>query len=404
MPPTLQVRQALSPSYSPVMHVLGRPLQYFLFSLVTLWVTTLTIRMTHDKPDVRTLFQNSSYPIVIGIVFFNFLLSVFLCMYYLLNILFFGRHPTMTEHTVIVEKLFNFFSFKIVLVGMVIEPDIYDFSVWLAWYVILASMKAILQYGKLRLNIMVDSNTATVRHYLRPFLHLIFGMFFVSIGFYFWKDSLTASGHFGLSMLVLFDLVTLTIELMQSLIMYATCILKVDADRNNRQNIRNISLSTTSNFNSSTGSGFGSGSGSLQSQSESHRQQHIDSITTTSTSTSNSTMNSGFQVKDKIKTQSTIRKTFDMIIHLFTENSKSKTNYINDIRQWALKIDYSEFQCTVESYSDILILLISLMHYFHVYTINGLQLSLVDIFLFLNIHSSGKFLKLNKKRTSVFSS
>ena len=286
----------------------------------------------------------------------------------------------MTEHTVIVEKLFNFFSFKIVLVGMVIEPDIYDFSVWLAWYVILASMKAILQYGKLRLNIMVDSNIATVQHYLRPFLHLIFGMFFVSIGFYFWKDSLTASGHFGLSMLVLFDLVTLTIELMQSLIMYATCILKVDADRNNRQNIniRNISSS------SSSISGFVSGS--VQNQSESHSQQHVDSITTTT--------NLSLQAMDKVKSQSTIRKTFNMIIHLFTE--KSKSNYINDVRQWALKIDYSEFQSTVESYSDILILLISLMHYFHVYTINGLQLSLVDIFLFLNIHSSGKYLKLNK--------
>ena len=298
----------------------------------------------------------------------------------------------MTEHTVIVEKLFNFFSFKIVLVGMVIEPDIYDFSVWLAWYVILASMKAILQYGKLRLNIMVDSNIATVQHYLRPFLHLIFGMFFVSIGFYFWKDSLTATGHFGLSMLVLFDLVTLTIELMQSLIMYATCILKVDADRNNRQNmnIRNISSSSSSD------SGFGSGS--VQSQSESHspqqqQQQHTDSTTTTTTTT---TTNSSFQVMDKVKSQSTIRKTINMIIHLFTE--KSKSNYINDMRQWALKIDYSEFQSTVESYSDILILLISLMHYFHVYTINGLQLSLVDIFLFLNIHSSGKYLHLKLKK------
>jgi hypothetical protein len=363
MPPALQVRQALSPSYSPVMHVLGRPLQYFLFSLIALWVTTLTIRMTHDKPDVRTLFQNSSYPIVIGIVFFNFLLSVFLCLYYLLNILFFGSHPTMTEHTVIVEKLFNFFSFKIVLVGMVIEPDIYDFSVWLAWYVILASMKAILQYGKLRLNIMVDANVATVRHYFRPFFHLIFGTFFVAIGFYFWKDSLTAPGHFGLSMLVLFDLVTLSIELIQSLIMYAACILKTDAERNG-----SISISV--------------GNNTEQMLSESHRNQMDPSTLSSTTSTSTDR-----HIRNKIKSESTIIKTMKMIFNLFT--TKKSTIHIK-IRAWAQKIDYTEFQNTVESYSDILILLISLMHYFHVYTINGLQLSLVDIFLFLNIHSSGK--------------
>lgn len=368
MPPALQVRPALSPSYSPVMHVLGRPLQYFLFSLIALWVTTLTIRMTHDKPDVRTLFQNSSYPIVIGIVFFNFLLSVFLCLYYLLNILFFGRHPTMTEHTVIVEKLFNFFSFKIVLVGMVIEPDIYDFSVWLAWYVILASMKAILQYGKLRLNIMVDANVATVRHYFRPFFHLIFGTFFVAIGFYFWKDSLTAPGHFGLSMLVLFDLVTLSIELIQSLIMYAACILKTDAERNG-----SISISV--------------GNNTEQTQSESHRNQIDSSALSSTTSTSTSSYRNRLMT-NKVKSESTIIKTMKMIFNLITTK---KSNFHTKIRAWAQKIDYTDFQNTVESYSDILILLISLMHYFHVYTINGLQLSLVDIFLFLNIHSSGKY-------------
>ena len=369
MPPALQVRQALSPSYSPVMHVLGRPLQYFLFSLIALWVTTLTIRMTHDKPDVRTLFQNSSYPIVIGIVFFNFLLSVFLCLYYLLNILFFGRHPTMTEHTVIVEKLFNFFSFKIVLVGMVIEPDIYDFSVWLAWYVILASMKAILQYGKLRLNIMVDANVATVRHYFRPFFHLIFGIFFVAIGFYFWKDSLTAPGHFGLSMLVLFDLVTLSIELIQSLIMYAACILKTDAERNGSTSM---------------------GNNAEQVHSESHRNQ-IDSSTSSSATSASTSTDRNRIITNKIKSESAILKTVKMIFNFLT--SKKSTFHIK-IRAWAQKIDYTEFQNTVESYADILILLISLMHYFHVYTINGLQLSLVDIFLFLNIHSSGKFYML----------
>ena len=359
MPPALALpaRQPQSASYSPVMHVLGRPLQYFLFSKFVFWTTIIGIRMTHNKPDIRTLFQNSSYPNVIGIVSFNLLLSVFLCIYYLLNTLFFGRHPTMTEHTVIVEKLFNFFSFKIVLVGMVIEPDIFGFSVWLAWYAVLASMKAILQYGKLRLNMIVDTNTATVYSYIRPFFHLVFGLFFVATGFYYWKVSLCTAGHFGLSMLVLFDLVTLFIELFQCTVMYVVCILKADAEGN--------TTSSTSNEENSA-----------------ERSAEIILIENTSAENNNSNT-----VLIRKNTKNEVKKILKMMNSLLTGHV---AKFSGVLRIWARKLDYADFQSTVDLYSDILILSISLIHYFHVYTINGLSLSLVDIFLFLNIRTTGK--------------
>lgn len=310
--------------------------------------------MTNNKSDIRALFQNSSYPIVIGIVSFNLLLSVFLCIYYLLNTLFFGRHPTMTEHTVIVEKLFNFFSFKIVLVGMVIEPDIFGFSVWLAWYAVLASMKAILQYGQLRLNIIVDTNTATVYSYIRPFFHLVFGLFFVSTGFYYWKVVLCTAGHFGLSMLVLFDLVTLFIELFQSTVMYVVCILKADAEGN--------TTSSTSN------------------------------VENTADRSAEVILNENISAQNNIPRSTTARKNtkikiFKMMNSLLIGNVAKFSGFL---RLWARKLDYGEFQSTVDLSADILILSISLIHYFHVYTINGLSLSLVDIFLFLNIRTTGK--------------
>jgi hypothetical protein len=263
----------------------------------------------------------------------------------------------MTEHTVIVEKLFNFFSFKIVLVGMVIEPDIFGCSVWLAWYAVLASMKAILQYGQLRLNMIVDTNTATVYSYIRPFLHLIFGLFFVATGFYYWKVSLCTAGHFGLSMLVLFDLVTLFIELVQSTVMYVVCILKADAEGN--------TASSTSTDENST-------------------EPSAEMILAENISAENDN-SAPIMIRKNAKIE--MKKIFKMINYLFTGHL---AKFSGVLRLWARKLDYVEFQSTVDLYSDILILSISLIHYFHVYTINGLSLSLVDIFLFLNIRTTGK--------------
>lgn len=363
-PPTLPMRQPPSPSYSPVMHILGRPLQYLVFSFVTFWVTLFSIRMTHNKPNLAAMFQNTSYPIVIGIVSFNFLLSVFLCVYYLLNIIFFGKHPTMPEHTVIVEKLFNFFSFKIVLVGMVIEPDIFDFFVWYAWYAVLASMKAILHYGQLRLIVIVDSNTATASSYIRPFFHLVFGFFFVTTGLYYWKVLLRTTGHVGLSMLVLFDLVTLFVELVQSTSLYTTCILKAHTEAGTE--IESNPPTSTSTSTSALSADFGSRDSAFNSTANTENHKSL---------------------KRKVLSVLSSKRAILFISSLTTRYTPK---CFEEWKLWAKKTDFVEFQTTVELYSDIVILSISLVHYCHVCTINGLSLSLVDIFLFLNIWTTCK--------------
>ena len=63
-----------------------------------------------------------------ALMLFNFTLSLILNLYFLLRYLFFG-HPvnsTALEKQQILEKLFIFFSFKFVLIGLVVEPGIVD--------------------------------------------------------------------------------------------------------------------------------------------------------------------------------------------------------------------------------------------------------------------------------------
>ena len=372
MPPVLSARQQPAPSYSPVMHVLGRPLQYLLFSLITFCTSILLIRVTHNESNITMLLQNSSYPIVIGIVTLNLLLSIFLCVYYLLNGIFFGTLPNMTELTIIVEKLFNFFSFKIVLVGMVIEADIYDFSLWIVWYVVLASVKAILQFGLIRLNILVESSNPTIFQYIRPSSHLLFGFIFVLYEFYFWGTTGRGHGPPGLWMLILFDLVTFTIELIQSAAIHIIYIVKASANH--------TSSSTTSSSSSSSPAVAAVGdlsNGVRASQFLFGNHKSIDSTT------------------DKIvlvisSLSALVFKSFKLEeLSLFAKSKTKVFETFNEISQWAQNTDFEEVQYTIELYTEILILGISLIHYFHVFMIHGLTLSLVDIFLLFNIISTG---------------
>jgi hypothetical protein len=336
-PPPLLNRHQSQSSHSPVMLVLGNPLKYFVFSLMTFWITLIYIRMTHTSPDLETLFRNASYPIAIGLVSFNFLLSVILCVYYLLNIVFFSIHPNMTEHTIIVEKLFNFFSFKIVLVGMVIENDIYDFSIWFAWYAVLASTKAILQFGLIRLNIMIETNNTAnnskIHTFIRPFFHLLYVFCFIIYGVSFWQyflKKIPGSGPtygYALWILILFDLVTLSIELFNSTMVYSFYILKMYTEEINV---------------------------------------------------------SDYEVD------------VDVNIGLINSMGSKMTEYYEkfiifkvNFMKWIKNTDLEDIQYSVELHTDILIIFISLFHYFHVYLINGITLSLVDILLFFNIRTTG---------------
>jgi hypothetical protein len=253
----------------------------------------------------------------------------------------------MTEHTIIVEKLFNFFSFKIVLVGMVIENDIYDFSIWFAWYAVLASTKAILQFGLIRLNIMIESNNtinnSKMRKFIRPFFHLLFVFCFIIYGVSFWQyflKKIPGSGPtygYALWILILFDLVTLSIELFNSTMVYSFYILKMYTE--------NIDISEYE-----INGNIGSGDDSMVSK----------------------------------------------ILNFMEKYSRKILSTYGKFMTWIKNTDLEDIQYSVELHTDILIIFISLFHYFHVYLINGITLSLVDILLFFNIRTTGMYMNIYK--------
>ena len=157
----------------------------------------------------------------VSLVLFNFLLSIISCMYSLLRFTFFGRisSVTTTERQRIVEKLFAFFSFKFVLIGLIVEPGIVDMIVWIYWCANLALTKAIIQHGLLQAAHLANAS-ASPRQYIRPASHIIFVILFCLAACKSYGVYVSDRYPHAFWSLFLFDLVTLLVEMMQSSAIY----------------------------------------------------------------------------------------------------------------------------------------------------------------------------------------
>ena len=158
----------------------------------------------------------------VTLVLFNFVLSIISCIYLLLKFTFFGNASSTTgiERQQIVEKLFAFFSFKFVLIGLIVEPGIIDMIIWIYWCANLALAKAIIQHGLIQAEHLASEN-ASPREFVRPACHILFIIIFSvyacrSYGAYISN----ASNPHAFWLLFLFDFVTLLIEMAHSTIVY----------------------------------------------------------------------------------------------------------------------------------------------------------------------------------------
>ena len=86
----------------------------------------------------------------------NLLLAFMLGLYHILHAAFFARPNTPTEQRFVVEKLFKFISFKVVLIGLILEPSFVDVGLWIVWSMTLAIVKGILYHGLLYLRSLFD--------------------------------------------------------------------------------------------------------------------------------------------------------------------------------------------------------------------------------------------------------
>jgi len=134
------------------------------------------------------------------VALFNAFVACIYFLYYTVCIVCFHERPSYTEHLLIGDKLSSFVPWKIVLILFVIEPDVFDFAVWVVWvgllvaakvrralinfqtrffcsqyvYFLRGCMQAVLHLGLLRLADAADGGEAVpLPALLWPSLHLI---------------------------------------------------------------------------------------------------------------------------------------------------------------------------------------------------------------------------------------
>ena len=157
---------------TPIKFCLEHPLIYTASSLLCTVVVSIYVKASNIHSGAF-LSQWRMYPWCCMVVFHS-LVALSYCGYSLACHCLFGRTPTFSEHSTIGEKLVIFYSFKVILLGksdesscsfwnvivpqsllsltshiphylytfiyyflgvVIIEPDVFDFGMWLMWYV-----------------------------------------------------------------------------------------------------------------------------------------------------------------------------------------------------------------------------------------------------------------------------
>ena len=155
-----------------------------------------------------------------SLALFNFLLSFIACFYFFLCLVFFGPplYSPPNESQQVFEKLLVFFSFKFVLIGLVIEPGMIDGVIWIIWCANLAVAKAIIHHGLIHAEYLAGANAGPTE-YIRPSFHVPFVILY-ALGMYQTYGLWVSGRPTAFWLLFLFDIVTLLIELAHSATVY----------------------------------------------------------------------------------------------------------------------------------------------------------------------------------------
>jgi hypothetical protein len=99
------------------------------------------------------------------------LLATFLNLHRALATAFFGRVPSDLQARGMLKTLGPFLSFRMVLIGLVLHPSAADVVAWMFWCSLLTLTKA-LMHQSVAVSDAVTAHPVTLRHILRPLLHL----------------------------------------------------------------------------------------------------------------------------------------------------------------------------------------------------------------------------------------
>lgn len=203
------------------------PFNYLLLSFALLFLATLYAcsLLTHDLL-LQDGFHHHSYTSgiwpTIRLVFFNFLGSAMLYIYFLLCSLCFDKQAYSSTQQSILEHLIYFSSFKFIVAEMVIQSSSLSPFFWFSWFSILIMTKGLIYHGHIK---VLDLSTKQIsyQYYHRPMAHLVICFVFIMVLGY--VKTAYATRNFdtysNISLLLCYDLVTIAVEYIQILVLYA---------------------------------------------------------------------------------------------------------------------------------------------------------------------------------------
>ena len=132
MPPTVPSSLGEINALTPLKFLLNHPLVYSTCSILAAVGSIVYVR-SHTQRQTPFLIARS-FQLFPGcfLIVFNSVISILYFMYISLCRLFFATRPSFSQHVAIGRKLLPYLN-KVVILGLIIEPDVFDLAVWLIW-------------------------------------------------------------------------------------------------------------------------------------------------------------------------------------------------------------------------------------------------------------------------------
>jgi len=177
-----------------------------------------------DPPSIYTVILQ----ILEGKVRILVILNMFACIAFLLVYglirLFFGKLRA-TEKKQVQERMISYMTFKAVFLGAILEPEIFDMMVWLAWFLLIGFLKMFSYIAQERFHHLIDNPLATRSQWLRTVL-LLLGILALDVCWATFSAHIFHGAGLSTVLLLLFDCFILFIEASQALIKYSCHLLE----------------------------------------------------------------------------------------------------------------------------------------------------------------------------------